>query len=475
MGTSSDFGGGRSPAWTGLRRASTSFGKHGGDERAGRVLARLVKVLGGAVTAAAAAGERSWCAKRTAGRCSELRSRRAGTHPDPGAPWTATPVGSSRFEVIEGLLDQIAGEGDALEEQAARTAACDVLDELFGDAETYEELEAMKSDTDGVLSILQAFLAAYIYARLAPALDERLNRLGDANMVRRREQELRDYTRAVVALELDGRDPLTVDWTSDDGRELLDRAILAVFQQLEALRSREEPPTGVKAFQLRTDRSQRLDTDAGLYALDWWSGDQRSTVHSTGNFLQAISPSSAARDLLGLAVAVYCADKVALRVDAPDGFTRDLELRVPVSDPERFVAAEEPLTQALRFLTGDHWTLRFRPSSGRTKKKTAGTLADAVCLFSGGLDSLTGAIDLLAQGMSLVLLGHHEGGLITQVQTDLARAITNRYGKTHVRLRQLFLTPSVPHAGQATPLPKEREGHHAQPFVAVHRRGPRAR
>lgn len=213
----------------------------------------------------------------------------------------------------------------------------------------------------------------------------------------------------------------------------------------------------MKAFQLRTDRSQRLDTDAGLYALDWWPGDQRSTVHSTGNFLQAISPSPAARDLLGLAVAVYCADKVALRADTPDGFTRDLELRVPVSDPERFVAAEEPLTQALRFLTGDHWTLRFRPSSGRTRKKTAGTLADAVCLFSGGLDSLTGAIDLLAQGMSLVLLGHHEGGLITHVQTDLARAITNRYGKTHVRLRQLFLTPSVPHAGQARPLPGERE------------------
>ena len=235
MGTSSDFGGGRSPAWTGLRRASTSFGKHGGDERAGRVLARLVKVLGGAVTAAAAAG--GGAGVRSAQQVGALSSGLAGPGLTPTLERLGLQrlVGSSRFEVIEGLLDQIAGEGDALEEQAARTAACDVLDELFGDAETYEELEAMQLVTDGVLSILQAFLAAYIYARLAPALDERLNRLGDANVVRRREQELRDYTRAVVALELDGRDPLTVDWTSDDGRELLDRAILAVFQQLEAL------------------------------------------------------------------------------------------------------------------------------------------------------------------------------------------------------------------------------------------------
>jgi hypothetical protein len=235
MGTSSDFGGGRSAEWTALRRASTSFGKDGGGERAGRVLARLVQALGGAGAAAAAAS--AGAGMRSAQQVGALGRGLAG----PGLTPTLESlglqrlVGSDRFEVIEGLLDQIAGDGDALEGQAARTAACDVLDELFKDAETYDQLEAIELDVEGVLTTLQTFLAAYVFALLAPALDERLNRLGDPNLVRRREREMRDYTKAVIELELEDADPLGVDWSGEDGRRILDGAVRAVFEQLEAL------------------------------------------------------------------------------------------------------------------------------------------------------------------------------------------------------------------------------------------------
>lgn len=237
MGTSSDHKGGRSSEWTAFRRASTSFGKKGGGQSAGLVLARLVQALGGAVAAAANATEGAGV--RSAQQVGALGAGLAG----PGLTPTLESlglqrlVGSDRFEVIEGLLDQIAGDGEALEEQAARTAACDVLDELFGDADTYEQLEATVLDTDGVLTILQTFLAAYVYALLAPALDERLNRLGDPNLVRRREREMQEYTKAVVQLEINDVDPLTVDWNSGDGRKILDGAVRAVFEQLEALES----------------------------------------------------------------------------------------------------------------------------------------------------------------------------------------------------------------------------------------------
>lgn len=235
MGTSSDFGGGRSREWTGLRRASTSFGKDGGPERAGRVLARLVQALGGASVAAAAAS--AGAGVRGAQRVGALSSGLAGPGLTPTLETLGLQplIGARRFEVIEGLLDEIAGAGDALEEQAARTAACDVLDELFGDAETYEQLEEVTLDANGVLAILHAFLAAYVYARLAPALDERLNRLGDAELVRRREREMREYTRAAIKLELEDADPLRVDWAGDEGRTLLDSVVHAVFEQLEAL------------------------------------------------------------------------------------------------------------------------------------------------------------------------------------------------------------------------------------------------
>jgi len=235
MGTSSDFGGGRGQAWTGLRRASTQFGKEGGDKRAARVLARFVETLGGAV--AAAAGAAAGAGVRTAQQVGSLgagiaASGLSDTLQDLGLGHL---VGASRFDVVEGLLDALAGPGDALEEQAARTAACDVLDDLFADAETYEELQGIVLDAGAVAEILHAFLAAYIFARLAPALDERLNRLGDSQLARRRERELRDYTRAVIRLELQGRDPLTVDWAGSEGRTLVEAAMLAVFEQLEAL------------------------------------------------------------------------------------------------------------------------------------------------------------------------------------------------------------------------------------------------
>lgn len=210
-------------------------------------------------------------------------------------------------------------------------------------------------------------------------------------------------------------------------------------------------------FQLRTDRMQALDSDPGLLALDWWRGDQRSTVHATGTFLQKLAPSAVASDLLTLATGVYCADKLVLRSDAPDGFTREIELRVPVSDARLFDTARSALQGALRFLTGDKWTLRFRRVVPPARRRIDSMDADAVCLFSGGLDSLSGAIDLLSDGASLLLLGHHEGGITSHKQVELARRIGEHHGESRACLYQLFLTPASHHAGQATPLPQQRE------------------
>lgn len=230
-------GGGRSAEWTRLRRAGTDFGKQGGPDLAGRVLARLIQALGGATaaTAAAVAGAGVPSAQRIGVVGSGLAG--PGLTPTLESLGLRRLVGGSRFDVVEGLVDEIAGSGDALEEQAARTAALDVLNEVFGDAETYEQLEETTVDQDGVLAILESFAAAYIYARLAPALDERLNKLGDPKLVRRREREMREYTRATVQLELEGVDASQLDWSGSQGKQLLESSIRAVFEQLEALDS----------------------------------------------------------------------------------------------------------------------------------------------------------------------------------------------------------------------------------------------
>jgi hypothetical protein len=84
---------------------------------------------------------------------------------------------------------------------------------------------------------------------------------------------------------------------------------------------------------------------------------------------------------------------------------------------------------------------------------------DAVCLFSGGLDSFIGALDLLAEGKAVCLVGHHEAGQANHAQRGLWDALAQRYTGQGV-LRQFFLQPAAAASGQQRPLPGTNESSH---------------
>jgi len=124
-------------------------------------------------------------------------------------------------------------------------------------------------------------------------------------------------------------------------------------------------------------------------------------------------------EFLYFASVVYGIDKLVPRGLADDNWTRDLTVHLPVAKPDQWASAAEDLTRSLNFLTGDRWQLHFSSRECalfRPKKATARkTLVpppktSMVCLFSGGLDSLIGAIDWLEanSGKSLTLVGHHD-------------------------------------------------------------------
>lgn len=212
------------------------------------------------------------------------------------------------------------------------------------------------------------------------------------------------------------------------------------------------------AFHLRTDRSQQLPSAEATHVLDLFSTDHAATIHTAGSLLEALDPSQTARDLLVLAAGVYAADKVALREQTSDGFTREFELSIPVAEHVRFREARETLEQALSFLTGDAWSLRFRRIVGAPRQqRMLAPETNGVALFSGGLDSLSGAVDLLSNDESLVLVGHHEGGATAHRQSELAEKLREHYGDSRVYLHQLLLGPARANNGQAAPLPGERE------------------
>lgn len=150
-----------------------------------------------------------------------------------------------------------------------------------------------------------------------------------------------------------------------------------------------------------------------------------------------LRPSEVGLDLLTLAVMVYAADtRVSRGTHAEDGWTRQLELHVPVSDPERWGTQAELIKRMLDFLSGDRWTVRFRqrliarevlvPDIPRILTYEP----DGVCLFSGGLDSFIGAIDLLSDGRRPLLVGHSKAKDVSEPQSAAANYLAAKYRKS---------------------------------------------
>jgi len=230
VGTSSDYAGGSGGAWTPLKRAATSYAKYGGRERATRLLARHVAALGGAAGAASAARAGMLAGQRLGGLLAGVATE--GLTPTLERLGFAELVGRDRFEILDALITHLAGPGSDLEAQAARDAACDILEELFPEGTAYEDLASVTVDAEDLERLLALFLAAYVYNRV-PIIAERLTRLSDPQAAERMDKELRDYIRAYVDLKL-GDDPLAIDWAGAEGRGIVERAIQALYALLEA-------------------------------------------------------------------------------------------------------------------------------------------------------------------------------------------------------------------------------------------------
>lgn len=129
-----------------------------------------------------------------------------------------------------------------------------------------------------------------------------------------------------------------------------------------------------------------------------------------GVFREGFLPPEAAIDLVHLAVMVYTADLRVSRDYGHENWTREITLHFPVAEPDLWNASAPTLTQLLSFLTGDEWTVVFRkkvPAEDIEVGKSPLSIRDGACLFSGGLDSFVGAIDLLAAGANIAMVGHY--------------------------------------------------------------------
>lgn len=131
-------------------------------------------------------------------------------------------------------------------------------------------------------------------------------------------------------------------------------------------------------------------------------------------------PAETNLDFLLIASLCYVIDKTVSRSNAFDFWTRDLEVEFPVSNVSKWERAAKNFTEAINFLTGDIWSISFRkrketlfqapPPKRRRKIKPRLAKTEAVCSFSGGVDSLVGAVNLLESGeyQGIHLIGHYD-------------------------------------------------------------------
>jgi hypothetical protein len=180
-----------------------------------------------------------------------------------------------------------------------------------------------------------------------------------------------------------------------------------------------------------------------LYGL---SGQGRGDISVIGNPVidkvrrLGVPIPSQVMDFLTIALAVTAADTFVRRSDSEDGWTRQFAMQLPLYEPDRWVPLKKELERALHFLSGDMWDFEFldggHPPPVPYRRSDRFQLVrlrglDSVCLFSGGLDSAIGAIDLLSRGRAPLLVSHAYKGDKTH-QDQIAQALKGRYSRFKV-------------------------------------------
>lgn len=191
----------------------------------------------------------------------------------------------------------------------------------------------------------------------------------------------------------------------------------------------------------------RLLLSAGVRQLErlsredflWRPAGEESSLRTTlGPRLEQLGPVADPHvDFVRLAALVYLVDRTTPRTER--GFERELSLIVPVADPSAWNAKADALAGLLRLLSSDAWSLTFSPARPPRRRDVAPVhSSDLVLLFSGGADSLSGALVAHGEGRRPLLVSHWDfsitGGVQNRLVGQLERSWGDRPATTRVRL-----------------------------------------
>jgi 7-cyano-7-deazaguanine synthase in queuosine biosynthesis len=160
--------------------------------------------------------------------------------------------------------------------------------------------------------------------------------------------------------------------------------------------------------------------------------------------------SSEVVDFFILSACTYGIDRfVGRKSHSVDGWSRELTVELPVSNTVKWFGTKTELESLLSFLTGDYWNICFYKTKFEyPQQELPKGLEDSfsqVNLFSGGLDSLIGAIDSLEDRPNerLLLTSHYDPELSARPeQINLLQKLETKYRGQYVHIDSVDVTLS---------------------------------
>lgn len=158
------------------------------------------------------------------------------------------------------------------------------------------------------------------------------------------------------------------------------------------------------------------------------------------------------KDLMFLAAYIYAADCATNRGASwsndgtTESWTRELNFRIAVRDLEFWSQprVQEDLKRLLQFLSDDNYSFEFYPIERESPEQLSLQLvdsnkwpfsgADEVLMFSGGLDSLAGAIETASSGKNVLLVSHRSVSSMDRRQRELVEELKKMFPKRVIHI-----------------------------------------
>lgn len=234
MGTSTGYSLPTTGNWPEAKREVTAWGGSGAStpSQMGRVLDDYVQAHGGAGAAAQQSTIANQAGARFGGLISGIRSEGLSvTLENSGLGYL---VGRPASEVMQGVKNYLTGEGSSLDDELIRDAFNDFQEEIIGQYETYEELDAALTRIavmDTISENMKRLFGHFIYKKFKRDFSERLYKAaGGVKQANRRLRDIKDYIFDTIRTKLHNHDLSQVAWRSREGLQMAEEIHASIWR-----------------------------------------------------------------------------------------------------------------------------------------------------------------------------------------------------------------------------------------------------